>query len=78
MAVQPRTYQDVLADLADAYTSLNKALRAEESAAGDKRIRRNIKQIRETIARYEREKLSYDPETGEFRGTHRIRYGRPC
>ena len=77
MAIGHRTYEDVKADLTDAYESRRRAMRAEEAAAGDKRVRRNLKQINDTIKLLEQEINQYDPNTGEFRG-RRIGLGVPC
>ena len=72
-----RPYQDVLSDLEDAYEARRRAMRAEEVGSGDKRIRRNLKFINETIANLKQEINQYDPNTGEFRG-RRIALGAPC
>ena len=77
MAISHRTYNDVKADLEHAYEARRRALRAEETAAGDKRVRRNLKSINETIKTLEQEINQYDPATGAFRG-RRVGLGVPC
>jgi len=72
-----RSYQDVLDDLNAAHDSLRKATRATAAGAGDKRVERNLKQIKATISHLNMELTLYDPITGLRRG-RKIFRGAPC
>ena len=72
-----RTYNHVLDDLNAAHDALRRANRAVAAGSGSKRVERNIRQIRESVAHYEQELTHYDPITGRRKG-RKIFRGRPC